>query len=543
MGKATSAALLFFGMLVSICCASDCDSDHDGLSDFQEIHKYRTNPKEKDSDGDGLPDGDWHERREYAYSIRSVMKVMRPCNLETINDDYQDAKVLSETKDFVELEIIHYPFNTNAKSIEGDSAWRTHATDMQTWIDPGATTNWDAKMRKDLLAELKVTGVDADTLTDKELVEKTTPWALRRAKSLNKVFTTYYVHFPEGQPTVYPGLEESYKREFHRDSAHYNWTIDQHFDRELLGRGMFYNKTHGSCTSYAVYQTTILRAAGLPTRMIVVIPVVDPTDSKQIKLIEDHITHPEVRETLLSSLKGKSGFIAHTFNEVYISGRWRRLDYSTLGRNTYGSRAMGMVTHVNTFRDLSDADLTATWGVRYAKGLRDDTFASSNPYRTTELSDRVGIHSGIEIPKSKPIWEKTGNIRITSAYWWNDLPRDDWRRRSVSPARDKARAGNLLLHIDSSTDTRLTNRQIIQLLSKVDRNVHLVSKQGKRFSLQIRAGSCWTGRGGGAELEIVVPAAVRSQLTPHTEYSLVAVNPEDHFQWEISDDVKVVRRD
>ena len=449
--------------------------------------------------------------------------------------------MLSEAKDYVELEVIYYPFNTNAEAIEGEADWRARSPALSKWIEPGITTNWDAKMRKDVLAELNRAGIDPETLTDKEFVEKAARWALRRGRSLNKVFTTYYVHFPEGRPAVYPGLEEAFRREFRRDSANYDWPIGRHFDHELLGRGMFYNKTHGSCTSYAIYQTTLLRAAGLPARMIVVIPVVDPTDPKQIRLIEDHITHPEVRETLLSSLNGKGGFIAHTMNEVHIAGRWRRLDYLTLGRNIYGPRIMGMVTHVHTFRDLSDANLTATWGVRYAKGLRDDVFPAANPYRTTELSDRFGIHSGMEIPKPRPIWEKTGNLKITKAYWWADLPADDWRKRSVSPERSKARAGNLLLHVESTTGTRLNNRQLIQLLSKVDRNVYLVSGQGDKIPLQIQMGSCWRSPEGGAELEIAVPAGVRRQLTRGTAYSLKAVNSDDHFRWEVGGDV-VVRK-
>ena len=35
----------------------DPDSDGDGLTDFQETHKYGTDPERADSDGDGLPDG------------------------------------------------------------------------------------------------------------------------------------------------------------------------------------------------------------------------------------------------------------------------------------------------------------------------------------------------------------------------------------------------------------------------------------------------------------------------------------------------------
>ena len=89
-------------LLLAIPCAAaagEIDSDHDGLADFLEIHKYRTDPAKADSDGDGIPDGDWHERREFAYSVRSVVKVLRPVDVITLNDDYQDARVLRERLD------------------------------------------------------------------------------------------------------------------------------------------------------------------------------------------------------------------------------------------------------------------------------------------------------------------------------------------------------------------------------------------------------------------------------------------------------------
>ena len=46
------------------------DTDGDGLSDFQEIHKYRTDPKMLSTAGDGVADGDRQRRREFTYSIR-----------------------------------------------------------------------------------------------------------------------------------------------------------------------------------------------------------------------------------------------------------------------------------------------------------------------------------------------------------------------------------------------------------------------------------------------------------------------------------------
>src|SRR5262249_53511856 len=75
---------------------ADADSEGDGLSDFQEIHKYGTDPHKKPTAGTGASDGNWEERRQFTYSIRTIVRVLRPVNIATLNDDYQDVRVLRE---------------------------------------------------------------------------------------------------------------------------------------------------------------------------------------------------------------------------------------------------------------------------------------------------------------------------------------------------------------------------------------------------------------------------------------------------------------
>ena len=90
---------------------ADPDTDRDGLSDFQELHKYLTDPAAADSDKDGTPDGDWDERREYAYTVRTLVRVVGPASVDAV-DDYQDARITDRGEDWAELEAIHYPLGT-----------------------------------------------------------------------------------------------------------------------------------------------------------------------------------------------------------------------------------------------------------------------------------------------------------------------------------------------------------------------------------------------------------------------------------------------
>src|SRR5262245_3828445 len=150
----------------------DPDSDGDGLPDFHEVHKYRTDPAKKDTAGKGVPDGDWQQRREFTYSVRALIRVMPPYNLAALNDDYQDVRIRNETKQFVEMEVVVYPFNTNSEAILANPNWKKDYAAMKEYLAPGVTTNWDDEMRRDLLGELARDGIDPDKLTDKEVVEQ-----------------------------------------------------------------------------------------------------------------------------------------------------------------------------------------------------------------------------------------------------------------------------------------------------------------------------------------------------------------------------------
>jgi hypothetical protein len=496
---------------------ADClDSDRDGLPNYQETHKYFTNPATDDSDADGIKDGDWHERREHTYSIRTVVKVMRPCDAVAANDDYQDARVLSETEDFVELEVVHYPFNTNAAAIEGTREWKNHAPELKQYLKAGVTTNWDESMRREMLTELQASGLDLDALNDKQVVEQVADWLLKRGK-YRYMFGTYFVHFPNDQAEIFPGLDEAFRRE----QGNTNLPFIEHLQHEVFGKGMFSNKCYGTCTSTAVYLTTALRAIEIPTRMILAIPVVDGCDARQVGMVEQYITHHQVRRTLLSNLPS-AGFVAHTFNEVYVGGRWRRLNYRQLGQNNYGPGAMGMLTHVLTFRDLSDAGLTKTWGKRYGLGERDDTFSGSNPYRATEISDRFGIHSKLQNP---PIVVPKLAV-ISKAYWFFSELRPSWiPAESVQPKSD----GHLLVHVSLSMD------DLKAIYPKLSPEFVLVA-EGKP-SVRARAERGFWNE----ECYVRIPEDQFALMEPGVVYEFMPAKTDREHQWKVEGEIKIVK--
>jgi hypothetical protein len=104
------------------------------------------------------------------------------------------------------------------------------------------------------------------------LVTQTARWLKRRSKFIN-AFAIWYVHYPDGKPEVFPLL----RRYFDKEKSARDVTDAAMFDQEILGRSMFYKRVHGSCTSYAVYCATAMRALGSPPALFSVFPRWTPT--------------------------------------------------------------------------------------------------------------------------------------------------------------------------------------------------------------------------------------------------------------------------
>src|SRR5262249_52786226 len=149
-----------------------------------------------------------------------------------------------------------------------------------------------------------------------------------------------------------------------KEAAKAGLSVQEQWDRELFAKGMFDHGCRGSCTSSAIYMNGCLRALGIPTRIVLCVPVIDGTDAGELAMVA-RLRNTVVRTAIEDGTATPApGWSSHTYNEVCVGGRWRRLNYNRLGQNTLDPDYFGLMIHVATFGDWADGNMAATWGVR-----------------------------------------------------------------------------------------------------------------------------------------------------------------------------------
>ena len=460
--------------------------------------------------------------KEDTYTITSVLQILQPVNPDDMNDDFQDVRVLDRDKDSCTVEVTYYPFYKPAIGENVD--WRKDDAEMTQYLKPTATENWDTAMQRDLVAELHQAGIEPDLLTDKQLVEKVSAWAMKRAHS-TEAFSIWDVYYPDGKPTVYPPLRD----DFNKQKADPAWTDQQMFDQEALGRSMFYNKVHGSCTSSSVYLATILRALGIPTRIIFCIPPFDPNDRAQYGMFKDNIHHNGARDIVLSALHNKGGFSNHLFNEVYVNHHWVRLNYKTLGQPILDEHYFGLLTHIYTCSDLSHVPLAQTWGMRYSKYPADQPrLSSSNPYRLISVQDHFGANALLDNP---PLAElKT--VTIIGLYRPDSPEVPHWAANSLKT--EKHRNDFLIATKEWLPAARM---QMSDFWERAGHEFLLTSSHQPEVKAHLIDGRLSSGDGAFQAYMAQVEPEDQTKLAPGVAYSIQPINTNDTYRWVVAPDL------
>ena len=463
---------------------------------------------------------------EDTYTITTVVKVLRPCDPSVMTDPYQDVKVLSDDGTCFTLSITYFPLNDKVRALRSQ-LYATKPGDLDRYLRPTVTCNWDAEMRAKLLIDLKQSGIDPASLKPAELVYRVSEWAFHTsafAPNSEAMPSDWFVAFKASGPQVYPPTRDG----FQKSKSNPNWTDKDVFDHQLLGRQMFESRSHGACTSSSIYLATILRALGVPTRILYFIPACDANDPNQIKILGDAISRRVTRQTVVDGVQGATGFANHMFNEVWVDGRWQRLNYSKLGQEIVDGSYLGLMTHIDTCADISETHLAETWGLRSERWPEVPVKLSSvNPYQLIAAADHWG---------SKAIHDNPPTNEFTQATVIELLWPGTASFRELVPDDPHLPKTDLFLTIKEWNP----NRSYVQLrdfISRADPHFVLRSPGHPDVSLQCNGLDCNTADKRGFGMRFDDPAG--SHLVPGATYTLVPRNKDASHLWKVMDGLKV----
>ncbi len=465
---------------------------------------------------------------EDTYTITSILKVLKPCNPSVMTDPYQDVKVLSSDGTSITLSITYFPLNDKVRAMR----IRTYATkpgDLKSYLRPTVTCNWDLEMRAELVRDLKIDGIDPAKLKPAELVSKVAPWAFERsrfASNSDAMPSDWFIDFAGNAPRVYPPTRKSF--EDSKPDPH--WTDQQVFDHQLFGRQMFEARYHGACTSSSIYLATILRALGVPTKILYFIPPCDANDSAQLKALSDAISRRVTRQTIMDGATLATGFANHMFNEVWLDGRWQRLNYSTLGQEIVDKDYLGLMTHIDTCADISETHLANTWGLRAERWPNVPVkLTSVNPYELIAATDHWGKNAAHDDPAPADLSRAT----VISVLW-----PDSAEYRELIPDGNGFPKTDFLLQ----TKEWDPNRNYVQMREFVGQaNPHFVLRAVGHPDVPFYYNglNCSNYHMRGYAMRFNDPAA---KLAPGVTYSLVPSNQHAAHLWKVAPGLTVTGR-
>ena len=358
------------------------DTDFDGLLDYDEYCKYRTNATKADSDEDGKVDSDWNERREYTYTIRAICEINNPVNLEDMNDLFQDARVIAKqtSTSHTRYEVVLYPDSEPHILPTQFPYHRQFPSIMERYMRRGFATNFSPKMQKTVL------NLISGCRSDLEVIERI-QLEMAQMRLVYEGAAFLYCRVDDGKIVMTRDPLEDL------DSLRQNIfrTPQQLLDAIFYGDSMFKARQHGVCDSRSTLRATMLKAAGIPTRITVAIPLVYCYEGENEELTR-HLKKEAFRAGYVApkpETREKTWIVNHSYNEVYVNNKWIRLDRDLNEGPMFNNKYIYL--KIISFADWSDVDFTRSWS-------REKWF-THRPYKTVELSDAF--------PKHPPVYGDT----------------------------------------------------------------------------------------------------------------------------------------
>jgi hypothetical protein len=211
------------------------------------------------------------------------------------------------------------------------------------------------------------------------------------------------------------------------------------------------------------------------------------------------------------------------------------LNYTTLGQNVLEPNYLGLMIHVHTFKDLSEANLAATWGTRYARGRCDEPFPHSNPYRLLEVSDHFGKYATVPNPPA----DEHRRVTIGKAYW----PESDAAPATVRELRwgKEPGSGRFFVHCGEWLENVGDYLQYKLFMRRADTHFVLRAKGRPDVACQVSMNFYTDHSRNLCELEVAIPPAEYAKMARGVAYSLHPVNGKKGYEWKVREGVSLTR--
>ncbi|MDE0553353.1 MAG: hypothetical protein OXI24_04005 [Candidatus Poribacteria bacterium] len=350
------------------------DTDADGLTDYEEYCKYQTDPTLADSDGDGTPDKDWNERREYTYSIRAVLELKLPWDLKSMNDLFQDARLMENVvgnSAYDKVEVILYPY-ASPVVLPTPYPYQLGSETFRKYIQPTTDLNYSTEMQVEIQRILSGATHTLDVLTRLQ-------HEIAQMKLTTPLYAPFvYTYKQQGELVTDRTFFESIDREVNEKE------IEETLAVNYFGDSMFKRKRYGACISRARLFASMLRAAGIPARVTMGVPMIYYYKGEgEWKRLMKNLNNEAVTGNFAyekPSVPNEVAIVGHSQVEVYLNNHWIRLGYQINEGPLFAGTDKIFIKIIDA-ADFTEIDFTKTWSpIQWVK---------ERPYKTIELSDQA----------------------------------------------------------------------------------------------------------------------------------------------------------
>ena len=352
--------------------STSSDTDADGLTDYEEYCKYRTDPTLADSDADGIPDKDWNERREYTYSIRAILAIKPPWNLEAMNDLFQDSRLMeSPGSNYQKMEVIIYPY-ASPVLLPGRYPHQIPSESLRKYVEPAYDLNYSPEMQLEIQQLLSNTTNTLDVLF--QFLDE-----LGQMELTQPLYAPFiYTYNQQGELIIDWSFFESI------DMKATEAEVEEALAVNYFGDSMFKRKRYGGCISRARLLASMLRAAGIPARVTMGVPLIYYyKGTGEWKRLIKNLNNEEVAgkfEYKKPSDPSQVMIVGHSQVEAYLNNHWIRLGYQLNEGPIFAGTDQVYIKIIDAV-DFTEIDFTKTWAP--------NQWVKERPYRTVELSDQV----------------------------------------------------------------------------------------------------------------------------------------------------------